>query len=368
MSTGESPLRPVELADFAVSQETLLDAAEFEAPSCLVYTNYPVLEPTAGGQHLNNLYVARNHQLNAITLGKLPQKTDLAVIGGEDFIPLADGHVLAEQMPPYWKHDDVPTILGASRPRIDVDGRAVLIGRYGLRTWGHWLGEILPKLVCIETAFPGKYRYVLPEAIFSDPVLRPLLESIWYYGIDLARIVPVQPNTDYRFSELYAVSPAWTRNKLHPGAVELMRAHMLPPRETAPRKVAFLRTESNTRNIVNISAIIAELMSRGFAMIEVGTLPFADQIATFAAADTVVAVLGSGLTGLPYSPLGVRVLTLAPARWSDLFFFALMQTRDAKLADIRGPQDPTDKRPPAQAKFMVELGEVRRGLQELAVS
>jgi capsular polysaccharide biosynthesis protein len=102
-------------------------------------------------------------------------------------------------------------------------------------------------------------------------------------------------------------------------------------------------------------------------MVEIGSLPFADQVATFAAAETVVSVLGSGLSGLLYAPSGVNVLTLAPSRWLDLFFFALMQNRDAHLADIRGPQDPADPRDAAVARFVVERQEIRLGLRALGL-
>ena len=59
------------------------------------------------------------------------------------------------------------------------------------------------------------------------------------------------------------------------------------------------------------------------------------------------------------------MLTLAPSRWWDLFFFALLQTRDGRLADIRGVQDPTDRRNPAVARFVVEVAEIEKGLKAL---
>jgi hypothetical protein len=355
----------VGLMELAVSSELLLEAADFHAPACITYTNYPVLDPAAGMKHLRGLYIPGVLRIEPIRLAELPAETDLIVAGAEDFIPIHEGRILADQVPPYWRHDAIPEVLGAPRPRVDIDGSAVLIARYGLRTWGHWLDELLPKMICVEAAFPGKHRYVLPASIFHDPVLRTLRESISYHGIDLARIIPVRPNTVYRFAELHAVSSVWTNHKIHPGAAGLMRRRIKPTPADMPRKVAFLRTESLTRNVVNAPAIIDLLQHQGFAMVEIGRLPFADQVATFAAARTIVAVLGSGLSGLLYAPEGIRVLTLAPTRWSDLFFFALMQNRDASLADIRGPQDSADPRSPAAAGFVVELDEVKLGLQAL---
>ncbi len=365
MSTDAPPLHEAELTELAADRETLLAAADFAAPGGLVYTNYPLLDARSGKRHINELYVARHHAMNAIELGRLPSGTELIVIDQDDFIPRYDGVVLTDQVPGYWSKDAIPGILGSPRPTIEINGSAVLIARYGIRTWGHWLGELLPKMICVEAAFPGKHRYILPSIVFSHAELRSLLESIWCHGIDLARIVPVDANTIYRFSELFAVSPAWTRYKIHPGAVEQMRAHLRPLHLGGPAKIALLRGESTTRNVANAAAVGDVLSGQGFATVAIGALSFAEQAATFASAEAVVSVLGSGLTGLIYAPAGVRVLTLAPARWSDMFFYALMQSRDAKLADIRGVQDPNDQRDPAVARFVIELNELRRGLHAL---
>jgi hypothetical protein len=367
MSANEHPLPRLGLRDLTVSCEMLINPVDFHAPSCIAYTNYPILEPIAGSSHLRNLYIEGHYEMDPIELGQLPTGTELIVLGDEQFIPMYNGLILADQVPKGWDNQVILNILDIQLPRVDVPGSAVLIARYGVRTWGHWLGELLPKMVCVEAAFPGKHRYILPASIFSQMELRSLLESIWYNGIDLARIVPVQPNTVYCFSSLLAVSPVWTNNKIHPGVVEQMRLRTHPFRGSMPKKVAFLRTESRTRNVANLAGIIDELRERDFAMVEIGGMSFADQTAIFSAADCVVSVLGSGLTGLIYSPFGLHVLTLAPAKWSDLFFFALMQNRNATLADIRGVQDPTDQRDPAKAQFVVELNELRRGLQALGL-
>ena len=72
---------------------------------------------------------------------------------------------------------------------------------------------------------------------------------------------------------------------------------------------------------------------------------------SFRRAHHVLSVLGSGLTGMIYSPDGADVVTLAPSNWSDRFFFAIMQNRDARLVDIRGRSRATDTAGAAGAPF-----------------
>ena len=88
------------------------------APACILGTNYPALEPTAGQQHLTQLYVARTHQVNSIRLARLVPQTDLIVAGGEDFIPICDGKILADQVPSYWSEEAARENLAVPRPAL----------------------------------------------------------------------------------------------------------------------------------------------------------------------------------------------------------------------------------------------------------
>ena len=67
------------------------------------------------------------------------------------------------------------------------------------------------------------------------------------------------------------------------------------------------------------------------------------------------------------APRGVKVLTMAPAEWGDLFFFALMQERDAAYADIRGRSTAQDAAGVGTASFTVPLDALRRGLAAIGL-
>jgi hypothetical protein len=134
-----------------------------------------------------------------------------------------------------------------------------------------------------------------------------------------------------------------------------------------PNGVALLRRESTTRQLANVVVVGIYLQSRGWSIVDVAHLDFMDQVRLFARAENIVSVLGSGLAGLLYSPEGVKVLTLAPSNWGDLFFFSLMQERQARLADIRGlslAETPADA---AWQRFVLDIADVQTGLQALGL-
>ncbi|MGH7152790.1 MAG: glycosyltransferase family 61 protein [Acetobacteraceae bacterium] len=346
----------------------LLPPTEIEVPGCLTYTNIPDFGWEFGNRLLSTLYQPRICRLASVELRRFPPDARVAVPSDEEFLPLCGAHVAAEHIHPAWPDEQLQSALAACEVTDFIDESTVVIGRFGMRTWGHWLGELLPKMICVEALHPGRYKYLLPDRLMTDPVLKSQRESLEFYGLVPDRLLLVQPGRSYRFREMTAVTSAWSDRMIHPGAVELMRGHERIPAETAKtpdRHIALLRRESNTRNLDNSDEIECFLRSHDWSVIDVGNVPFAEQVAEFEAASAIVSVLGSGLTGTIYAPRGVKVLTLAPVGWADGFFFALLQNRNAMLADIRGLKSPDDPRPVASSRFHVNVEDIERGLRGL---
>jgi len=67
-----------------------------------------------------------------------------------------------------------------------------------------------------------------------------------------------------------------------------------------------------------------------------------------------------------YAPRGVRVLTLAPAEWGDLFFYSMMQERNAVFADIRGHTAATNSAGVGTSAFTVPIEALKAGLAAIA--
>lgn len=360
----------VPIAEFDTLSEVLIESIIVDSPKCLVHTNFLALNEEFGRHHLRDLYVAKQHTIPAIRLHRFPPGVSLAVRDGEDFIPYIGDRALAEQIRSYWTDDDVASTVAGAAGLTELSEEAVLIARYGVRTWGHWLGELLPKVVCVEHAYPDRFRYVVPESVMTDSTLRATRQSLEAYGIGAERLLFVRGGLRYRFANLFVVSPVWFPGcPLHPRMVGLMRAIIPEPdriREL-PNSVALLRRESTTRQLANVVVVGIYLQSRGWSIVDVAHLDFVDQVKLFAGAENIVSVLGSGLAGLMYSPEGVKVLTLAPSNWGDLFFFSLMQERQARLADIRGlslAETPADA---AWQRFVLDIADLQTGLQALGL-
>ena len=221
-------------------------------------------------------------------------------------------------------------------------------------------------MVCLDAISPGQYSFALPLDALRDPQLRTVLKSLQFYEIGADRLIPLETGRRYRFQELLAVSSVWDDRKIHPGAVAAMR-QVVPARPYGGR-IAILRRESATRRIANLDALQPVLNAAGFRIVDIGQLTFRAQVSIFQQAGAVISVIGSGLTGLMYAPPGIRIATLCPIGWADDFFYALMQNRSARFADIRGMSMNDDPRGIAASSFTVTPAALERGLQALGLT
>ena len=223
---------------------------------------------------------------------------------------------------------------------VPIQDEVMLVARYGERTWGHWLGELLPKVAVCEHHFPGRFRYaVQSDCLGGDIVGQRLAESLMAYGVGPDRLLPVSDGT-YRFERLWALTPVWTDRMMHPDVMSRMRGIAPEPGPSgshAETRIALFRGDNDRRQIVNSAEVIACLRRHGFDIVDIATRPFAEQVALFASATTIFSILGSGLAGLIYARLGVHVMSAAPEEFGDRFFYAMMQAKSARYADLRGP-------------------------------
>jgi hypothetical protein len=249
-----------------------------------------------------------------------------------------------------------------------------LLARFGEGTWGHWLGEILPRATLAEHFFPGKFAYVVPawtttagSTKFADSVL----ESLRAYGIGEDRIYRLIEDTGYRFRSLSTVTSVRADRAMHPEALELMRTNvvLVPESFTGyfPARMAMLRKAVKRRGVANALAVEQLLNQLGFFCLEIEDYSFSAQVALFRAATTVLCVLGSGLTGLIYSPDHVNVVAPAPENWGDSFFYPLVQQRAGKFIDIRGPIEGLDPVLRRDSTFTVPLDELAMTLKLLYI-
>lgn len=359
--------------DLDLPAEPLLDPVAFAVANAVEYTNLAAHNQELAGHMSRDIYVSRACTLAGVSLVALPDGATL--LGGGDFVLRIGNSPIAEQYPPYFPTTPEHLIAAAvsKHPAAVVEKECLLIARFGIFTWGHWLCELLPKAVLVENAYPGRFSFVLPEEVFAGPAAAlpfvRMRESLAAYGIDRERILALRADRDYRFSRLFAVTPLWSDHMLHPGAAAAMRGG-LRARAEAPsfRRLAIRRVPGWGRELENFAALEAPLRAEGFVPRMLGVYPFVEQVAAFGAAELVFAVLGSDLANLVYAPEGIKIITAAPAVFGDRFFYALLLERGGRMVDLRGPVTVPDRQTAHRSAFAIDPAELTKGIARLTAA
>ena len=354
--------------DVSLSSIQLAKTVELHLNNRVWRSNLADTNPDFARHMFEFVYRARVAHLDSIDLLQLPENS--LVYGGGHFVAAVNDSFIEEQWPPYVDvmKPSLAEMLAAQLPTYQVRGEKLLIGRYGISTWGHWIGELLPKILMAEDAFPERFQYVLPASVIGvdldvQSIWTRILESLTVCRIDRSRVYPLEVNAHYRFERLFAVSSVWSDYMMHPAASQTLRHRVQHIRADGPQKLAVVRHPRFRRIAANADEVYALLAQRGYVSEATGLSSFSQQVARFKAADAVFGILGSDLTNLLFSPQGVDLVSIAPDVFGDRFFYAIILDRDGTMADIRGPIVEQDK-VEHKSTFSLDLVALEKALDE----
>lgn len=351
------------LAALAQSALPVFEPQDVYLPKVCVYENVHEYNADFARHLLRDIYVERTVSFPRVDLVTLPPGT--VVHGDYGYVATVGDVFLEEQFYPVWHPPEMPAVLASVTPEIRVTGDALLLARFGAATWGHWLGELVPRAVVAELVAPGKYKFVIPDDL-GTRTSRNFLQALYAYGIGDDRLIRIDQRHRYVFDRLATVSSMWIYPyAMQPTVLALMRNNIklrLPVIPEGISALAALRESAGVRYIENHDEIRSFLRIKKFSAVDVGSLPFLEQVALFQRAHTVFGELGSNLTGLIYSPLGGRMVSVAPGDWGDCFFHGLVQAQAGKYADVRGTPKPGAENPNF-APFMPSIVRIAEALE-----
>jgi capsular polysaccharide biosynthesis protein len=131
-------------------------------------------------------------------------------------------------------------------------------------------------------------------------------------GVPRARLLGVARDAVIRCREL--IVPVLLRN--HPRmriGIDWLRGKVMPFMERADRADGLLyvsRRDSPNHAVVNEPELEDELRRRGFRVVMLTGMSFAEQVRTFSAARLIVSPMGAGLTNLMFAPLHAAVVEI----------------------------------------------------------
>ena len=343
----------------------ILPATRVRLINPLVYCNMDMLADDRFRRRVHLYNAARDHDQPAVWLGQYDPGACLS--GDKPFALVSRGEVVDEQAPP--DHYDQATILQAmmraGAEALAVDRPCLLACRQGEWTWGHWLLDMLPKIVLAETIAPKRFTFAVPGAI-TQPDVRPgyaarVLESLAAYGIDAGRLLRIEAGKLYRFANFFDVIDIMS-DGMHPGVIAAMQNNIDIPAGPRRRLTAVMRGSAEHRRIANADEIDAVLTQADAVRIDPASATFAAQVQAFRDSDTIVADLGSNLAASIYARPQTGIVTLGPSGWDDYYFVHTFQRQQIHHADIRGVAIPRGSLAIGHAPYLVDPAHLAAGM------
>jgi Glycosyltransferase 61 len=244
-----------------------------------------------------------------VAVGELPGGR---VLGPHRAVIDRDG-ALIEEFSTYWgtsRWREHPVFLHpfAAAP-LEVAGSLGVLATRGDHSYYHFLLDVLPRLAVMETpGVPAPERWYVPLqrayqreilALAGFPAVADVVDSDLEPHVRAeSLLVPGLPDADLR-------TPAW--------AVELIRERLRPATlERLPGSRIYVTRgrERHNRTVTNEGEVVEALADIGFAVVDPGTMPVAEQIRTFGEAEWIVAPHGAALANLAFASPGASVVEL----------------------------------------------------------
>jgi hypothetical protein len=186
---------------------------------------------------------------------------------------------------------------------VERDERVVVLGAQSNVNYSHWLVESIVRVLLFRPLDDGTRLYLTP------PLADWQRETLDIVGVSSERILELEPQGLVRFREAISVSrgmgglPA-----IRPAGVVALAALATP--SPGRRRIYCSRAVARNRHVTNEADMVELLARHGFESVCPETLSIREQIATFASAEVVFALHGSGLTNIVFSRPGTLVIEL----------------------------------------------------------
>ena len=206
-----------------------------------------------------------------------------------------------------------PVFLNPFPPApLQVDGRLGVLAARGDGNYYHYLMDVIGKLGVLEQtpSIPEPERWY--ASVSGPPFQKQLLELA---GIPVDAVVDAVDHPHVSADVLVVPAPPAMSETNPPWAVQWLRDRLLPRVDlSGPRQRIYVTrgASANNRTVLNDDDVTGLLESRGFVLVDPGTMTVAEQIRVFATADIIVATHGAALANLVFASPGATLIELFP--------------------------------------------------------
>lgn len=278
-------------------------------------------------------------------------------------------------------------VYGAERALVEVPAETQTLDAglmmFGLQSknYGHWLLEFVPRMlwfndlacpsgfpICIDDHMPETHRQIVELLDTRGREILPLpAQATRFLELGVAPVPTFFPFDSRPGMPVYdAMWPADVLGAMRSLVLDRLAARRVDLRPTG-RKIFLSRRGFAQRQLLNEAEIIDVLTQQGFEVVYPEKLSFAEQVALYHTADTIVGSASSALTNCIFCNPNARVIALIHENQSFNFrgYTSMIRSSGAELLFIRGKTVTGAAVHAFHANYTVAPALVRRGLEAL---
>jgi len=227
------------------------------------------------------------------------------------------------------------------------------------RFWWHWLVDCLPRIHCLQQAYPDE-RIVLLMPAEMGSTFKSSLESVLPENFE----VKYMPSKSWvKVDRMLLPSYVSTRSNGHVPYeyYDFIRSRVfasfnLPDRHVQTERIYVSRAKAAYRRILNEKHLMELLSLFGFRSVKPETMSFREQVELFHKADMVVSAHGSNWGNILFSGK-IKILVLYPDRTPNTHIFTMAKALGQDHHFLTGEE------PSENSDFTVDLAAVRNVLE-----
>ncbi|MCJ2142966.1 glycosyltransferase family 61 protein [Methylobacterium sp. E-066] len=271
-------------------------------------------------------------------------------------------------------------LVAAPPERREIGAGLMLFGLQS-RNYGHWLLEFIGRMlcfndracpdgfpICIDDDMPETHRQII-ELI--DERARPIIPlsavPTHFRELGLSPAPTLLPFDMRPGHPVYdSIWPADVFADLRSRVLGRLAERGVDLRRTG-RRIVLSRRGFAQRQLLNEAEIVGTLAQHGFEVVHPETLTFAEQIATYHAADIIVGSASSALTNCIFCHPGAKVVALIHEGLSFNFrgYTSMIESSGADLLFVRGITERNELGHPFHANYTVSPDQVLRAIERV---
>ena len=245
-----------------------------------------------------------------------------------------------------------------------IDGSALLVRHPGERIYGHWLLDLVPKILLAEPVLPNDAVFVISKAApaYVEDLIR-------LGGGDPGRILRIEPEVAVRTERALWITPTRCNQYVHPLIREVRRRFVGESRPSPADRLFVSRTRwveqkgSVHRSLLNRHEVEQIASEAGYEVFRPEEYSLEEQIARFSRCRAITGEDGSGLHNSLFAHDGCEVLNLRSSKNHSLIQGSLCAALGQRIRYVLGPvEDETRGR---ESSFHVDVDLVRRQFEEM---